>query len=480
MGTTLVPSINRLYSIFMEMIEIWAPELVVVVFLALPLFRPFIKKLWPLDGLVWLPLVALGIIIGIFPAYGFRPECLPVLVFALVYNTANLFPIISGASSRPSDSFRDRGPLLTIFVFILLSAAVMPMFAFSSRINVKAKEDSESIKVLKISSQTGDYFLRVYGTVQPDRPLILVVPPEIGSAASVDMVCTELQKKNFSVITYSSGEDNFLKLLTYGRIFKDAVVFASANEQGKALEAERRTEIEFVLSRLPAALGDTGNGNLPPLLLVGYGAGGSALAYLAGESDFISLHHNVLGVIAIESRLWSAYLPETRHVPVAPFASGMIRRHWVRFVFRLGNIRPQRVSRNGPLPGAELLNQGLPVLYLISGRALNTPQGQKPYQAVFDALRSSSGPVALAASEGAGPLDFQDYPFTHPLYSFLLPGLKGAQQSADPIGDTASIIGNFGSLLLEQAEQPEINIPPRQAINGALYVESKGLPGFRF
>ena len=469
------------------------PEAVIVFFLALPLLRPLIKKFWPLEGLTWLPLVALGIIIGIFPAYGFRPECLPILVFAVVYNMINLFPIISGASSRPNDSFRDRGPALTVFSVFLLAVVAFPMFAFSSKVDVKPKEAAEAVKVLKLNNrimgQNGifdrEYLVRIYGVAQADRPLIFIVPPEIGSVASIDLVCTELQKKDFTVVTYSFKDYDLFrkhttfypaKLLADWRVFRKAAALVSANEQGKIQEAERRKEVEFLLSRLPSLLNDTGNGNVPPVLLAGYGAGGSALAYLADDNSFVSAYDNVRGVVAIEGRLWSSYLPAPRKVRATRMGRGIIQRQWTNMVNRFNNMRPQQVSRSGPLPGAELSGRGLPVLYLVSGRALDSSQGQEPYQAVFDVLRSGSGPVAIAAIEGAGPLDYQDYPLTHPVYSFLLPGMKGAQWSADPIGDTAGIIGNFASLLLEQAE---INPPPRQAISGRLYVESRGLPGFR-
>jgi len=482
----------------MEVVEIWVPELIIIVFLALPLLRPFFKKLWPLDGLIWLPLIALGISIGIFPAYGFRPECLPILIFAVVYNIVTLFPIISGASSRPNDSFRDRGPALTVFTFILLSAVSVPMFAFSSKVDVKPKDAPEAFKVVKLNNrimgQDGifdrEYFMRVYDAAQANSPIIFVVPPELGSVNSIDLVCAELQKKHFTVVTYSYKDYNLFRknavfypaqLLSYWRVFRKAAVLVSANERGKAREAERRKEVEFLMSKLPSLLNYTGNDNVPPVLLAGYGAGGSALAYLADESSFMSTYSAVRGVVAIESRLWSSYLPASRNPPAFPTNGGVVRRYWANIVNRLDNMRPQRVSRSGPLPGAELSGRGLPVLYLVSGRALDTSQGQKPYQAVFDTLRFGSGPVAIAAIEGAGPLDYQDYPLTHPVYSFLLPGLKGAQQSAalqgtDPVGDTAGVMGNFASFLLEQAE---IGSLPRQAISGRLYVESKGLPGFR-
>ena len=459
----------------MEIVEIWVPELMAVAFLALPLLRPFYKKLWAVEGLAWLPLLALGIVVGLFPAYGFRPECVPMLTFALIYNFVHFAPLVSGMFARSNDSFRDRGAVFTVFAFILLSAATVPMFAFSSR--VEAPADSETVSVVRVNR---DYSLRIYGPIQTNRPLVFLVPPEWGSNASVEMVCAELQKKRFTVVTYfAQGKNNLTKPLAYWRVFRNAAVFVSANEKGKAMEAQRRTELELLLPRLPSLL-NYSDDDFPPLLLAGYGAGGSALAYLAGESGFISRSTNVRGVVAIESRLWSAYLPEVRTVPPVPVVfgvRGVVVRYWAGIVNYFKNLQPQQVVRSGLLPGAGLAQPGLPVLYLVSGRALDLPEGQKPYQAVFDTLRSSSGPAAIAALEGAGPFDYQDYPLTHPIYSYLLPGKENPRQiSEDPIGDTASIIANFASILWEQAE---ISSLPRYAISGSLYAESKGLPGFR-
>jgi hypothetical protein len=472
--------------------EIFIPEAVIVLFLALPLLRPFIKILMPLDGLMWLPPIALGMTLGLFPAYGFRPECLPILIFAFIYTVFSLLHF--------KESFRIKGSLLTVCTIILLSVAAAPMFIFPPRVYVKL-EGAEAVKVAKISNRIAgphgtynrSYSLLMYGTVQADRPLIFLVPPEIGSAASVNLICTELQKHNYTVVTYSRKENiPFridksgwirsvfpVRLLRYWLVSGKTAGLASVNEQGKKLETERRTEIEFLLSRLPAFVDETGNGRLPPFLLAGYGAGGSALAYLAGENEFISRHTNVLGVAAIESRLWSSYLPVPRSIIETPVDDNIVLRYWTIVVNYFNSIRPQGISRSGPLPGDGNSDNGLPVLYLISGRALDSPQ--KSYQAVFDALRSGSHPVALAAIQRAGPLDYQDYPVTHPLYSFFLRGQKGAQKNTDqrhedPVSDTAAIISNFTSFLLNRSKG---TTPNRHSINGSLYVESKGLPGFR-
>jgi len=465
----------------MEIVETWVPELVAVVFLVLPLLRPFIKRLWHLDGLLWLPLIALAILIGIFPAYGFRPECLPMLIMALILSIANVVPFALGAS-RSYDSFHDRRPFRAAGALILVVAAAVPMFAFSSRVNVMAKGEPVPVEEVKISHSTGDYFLRIYGEVQANRPVILLIPPEIGSSTSINLVCAELYKNNYTVVTYFFRDGDpvrrFLsfpaKLFRHWRILRMATVFASVHEQGKLLEDERRAEVELLLSVLPW------NDNLPPMFLVGYGAAGSALAYLAGENGFASRYNAVQGVVAIESRLWSSYLPEPRVAGVIPVADTKLRIYWAIISNYLNSMKPQRVSRSGPLPSdasnAESSERKIPVLYLTSGRALDASKGQRPYQAVFDTLRSGSGPVVFAAIDGAGPLDFQDYPLTHPAYSFLFPGLKGAQKSDNPVEDTANILNNFASALLEQADYKQ---PPRLPVNGLLYVESKGLPGFR-
>jgi hypothetical protein len=467
--------------------EIWGPEVLIIFFLVLPLFRPYFKTLWSSDGLGWLPLIALFITFLIFPAYGFRPECIPVLILCLSFSVASIV-------SQFNDTFLNRRPLLTFIEVVLLIAAAIPMFVFSPK--VYNEPDAESVQMIKINSAEvsagvlgREYFIRVYGKVLPTRPLIFLIPPEIGSAASVNLVCTKLQEKGFTVVTYSrKGYDPALideggrkhpaspiKLLEYLRIYNKATINVSANEQGKTLEAERWADIEFLIPRLPALLGSAENELLPPLMLVGYGAGGSALARGTG---YAFRHFNVIGIVAIESQLWSSYLPEPRNTPENSLTEGFFQRFWSSI-----NMQSRLVNRTGSLP-----DPGFPLLYLISGRALDSEKGQKMYQAVFDCIRKGEGnnstrynssPVALAIVKGAGSLDYQDFPLTHPLYSYLFPGQKDAEKNENPVGDTANIISNFAALLLDQSGQTGINKPSLQTISSRLYVESIGFSAFR-
>ena len=435
--------------------EIWIPEVLVVLFLVIHIIRPQIKKLWSLEGLVWVPLIVLGITVGIFLAYGIRPECIPMLVFTSFLSLANIRLFISSIKSRSVDSFYDKNIFITIFSFVILCAVSAPMFVFSPKEYDSINTDATDIKIIKLSDieRKRDYFLKFYGPdqeMQPgrpalpadrpalsaDRPLIFIVPPDLGSAASIDLICHGLYEKGFTVITYSrEGYDSplttenrtkhfssFSRLFSYWKIFFKNSDQNIVNEQGTAMVKDRSEDIEFLLPKFTEFIKD----DIYPLLLVGYGAGGSALAY-------ISDYKNVIGVIAISDNEL--------------------------------NLQQGMFSQK----------RNFPVMYLVSGRALEL-KNENSYQAVFNKFYSDSGPAAIAAIESAGAFDYQDFSVTHPVYSFLFSGKKNVKKSKNPISDTAGLICNFASFLLERNGHKTL---PHQEIDGSLYVESKGLPGLR-
>jgi hypothetical protein len=488
-----------------------------------------------LDGLVWLPLLALGICVGLFPAYGFRPECFPLLVFALVRTIVDIPALASSAASRPNDDFRDRGPLLTMLAIVLLAALALVMVVFSPRTDDGLTVEGVQMRKIRDGTHGRDFVLRVYGPKEaeqpgpeiaaddmeiyalnvpsagnsgppPARPVIFLIPPEAGSIAVVDLVCAALRDRGFTVITYSrKGFDSPLvdengrkqrfaspiRLRASWRVFRQGTALAAVNEQGKVLEAERRADIEFLLPRIPALL-DTAPARQPytqrsggetPLFLAGYGAGGGALAYLADDPAFVSRHGNIRGIVAVESRLFSAFRSDPLPPPQVPSDARWFSRTWQLF----DGLKARRVTGLGALP-----RPGFPTLYLVSDRALAASFGEKllqnPYRAVWETIRAFNGPVVLAAFDGAGPLDYCDYPLTHPIYSILFPGRnKDAKKSANPIQDTVNLIGNFAVMLLEQEAAnsadtppaaPLFTIPVHQPLNGGVYIERKGLPNF--
>jgi hypothetical protein len=523
--------------------EIWMPECVAAGFFFLYLVRPFIKGLWALDGLVWLPLLGLGIAIGLFPAYGFRPECIPFLVFASVCNCINVSALMFSATSRRNDDFRDWNPFCTILALGFLLASFFVMVAFPPAIPSALVSDGVESKKIHNKARNRDYFVRVYGPVpaagvSPDsepvnggiRPLIFLIPPEAGSISAVDRVCAGLRDRGFTVVSYSrrgfdlpaTGENgrrhgrrqgrryrvSLARLNALWRAFQDGTVFTKANVQGAALEAERMEDIAFLLPRIPALAEQAADPELAektPLLLAGYGAGGSALTlFAAADGEFSSRFSNVKGIVTVESRFWSMYRSEPPVFPALPNRAPWHLRLKRAVTQWLSGFKRQRVTGFGEFPWP-----GVPVLCLVSDRAMafsggaEGPLGDNPYRALLETLRDSSGPAALVAIKGAGPLDYCDYPLSHPLYSFMFPGAeKNAAQGAALPADTASIICNFAVMALGRetaaltggtdgdgfaaateppalaAPEPPLAMPAQRGTNADVYVETWGLPDF--
>jgi hypothetical protein len=474
------------------MSEIWLPELIIASFLSLYFIRPFIKGLWSLDGLVWLPLLSLGITLGLFFAYGFRPECIPLLLFEIVLNIANIPALAFSAASRQNEDFRDWSPFFTVSAIALLGVVFLIMFAFSPKVPPGLIDTGVIVRKIRDEAQKRDYFLRIYGHDQDggQRPLIFLIPPEAGSIGAVDRICAGLRDRGFRVVSFSrrgfdfpasdeKGRPHFVSpagIRAMWQAFRQGTVLAKANEQGKDLETERLRDIEFLLPRVSALAGDPARE--APLFLVGYGAGGSALILLSASADFTGRFDHVKGVVAVESRLWSLYRSDPPVFPEAPAGAPWPVRFRMGITRRLAGLKARRVSGPGPLP-----QSGVPLLALVSDQALSNrvsggQSAKNPYLPFLEILGRPY--AALAAIEGAGPLDYTAYPSSHPLYSFMFPGLnQDSKKSADPLADTAGIITNFVVMLLKgEPVSGSPRIPARQTIDADVYIRTWGLAEF--
>jgi hypothetical protein len=431
--------------------EIWIPEIIITIFIIIFLVRPFIKKLWPLDGLVWLPVLALIISIGMFPAYGFRPELIPLLVFEFVLTIITIPLLISSAFSIPNDNFRDWNPIFSVLALILMTGALAVMFIFSPKVPPGLTSEGVEIRSIRDEKRNLIYFVRIYaagGENSGAAPRIFLIPPEAGSIPAVDRVCAALRDRGFTVVSYSRrgldfpavGEKNRRYLVSPGKIraywqaFRQGTELKKANDLGKALEVERLRDLEFLLPRtLEAAK--------TPLFLAGYGAGGTAAVLFAGNAGLSRRFPQLRGLIAVESRFWSAYRSDPPALPQIPEGAPWYLRFRIEAARWFAGLKPRRITGfEAPPPS------GVPLLALISDRARNgNPDTQEPYRALLETLRRTPA-GELASLTGAGPLDYSVYPLSHPLYSFLFPGLSDpaqAKRSADPIGGTADVICNF-------------------------------------
>ncbi|MDR1024191.1 MAG: hypothetical protein LBL56_00575 [Treponema sp.] len=449
--------------------EIWIPELLSSLFMFIFLVRPLFKGLWPLDGIAWFPILALGTAVVIFPAYGFRPECIPLAAVHLLITLMNLNPLLIGAQRHAG--FHEQGVLFTVLSigFLVLSTALALWFA-------PVLQDPVNPRNLTLQGPGGAgspvYTLHIFeGGDSPEsgedspggRPLIFLVPPEFGRLNAVDRLCAALGRQGFTVISYTSSASGPPgRLFRLWRAFHSGTKSKKANDLGRALETEKKAEIDFVLTYLKENLASLAPGvNGDAVFLAGWGAGGSALAYLcaapeqnspgpregvpgrmaamtASAAAAAKPAYGALGLVVVEGRFWSSWVPASP--PPAAESSNAFFAFLAGVRTWLGRFRPARIEGPGTPP-----QPAIPTLYLVSDRALDEGGKQQSYAATFAALRNSGAPAILAALEGAGPLDYSDFPVEYPLYTALLPG-RGENSGADR-GDyperSAALIARF-------------------------------------
>jgi hypothetical protein len=491
------------------MVELIILEALVFFFLLLPLIRPLAKKLWPMDGLVWLPVLALGITVGLFPAYGFRPECIPLLLYTVIFNIINIPQVLSLIGRMQNDDFREWHPGLTAFLtgFLVLVTAVGIYFLPGGKTALTG--EGVSSLVVYDEERNNKYFLRVYGhagtnsgesAASPDafsplgtrpesalRPALLVVPPITGSILMVDRLCASLRDGGFTVISYSRLDFDFPAVDEDGKLWKPPLtnmpdLFRSytggrfseaANNTGRVLETERREDIRFLLDLIRQNHGIPGYAEPPGnrtdwerVFAAGYGAGGSALLSLTGKNTALR------GIIAIESQLLSVYRGnEPLPAPEPPQNANWFQSLWAGISAWAADAGSHKITGIGAVPNPEA-----PLCFIVSDQVQNVKHQNGRYGALIRVFRTTTAPVILAAVSGAGVLDYSDAPEKYPIYSVLFSGQgRKAWSRADCVPGTTALIINFAASVLERENTdggPSLSRKPLDV--ESLHLESRG------
>ncbi|MDR0387972.1 MAG: hypothetical protein LBH57_08025, partial [Treponema sp.] len=456
------------------------------------LIRLFIKRLWNLEGLVWFPVLSLGIIIALFPAYGFRPECVPLLAYGFACVCFNLPALFSLLNHGRGIDLQRWNPVLRAILLVLLVPILGIAVFFAPSPDSVLPAPGVTTVTLRDEERGEELFLRIYGAYDGGnarsgtrvlKPLLMLIPPVSGSVTVIDRVCGELRDAGFTAVTYSRrgfdspavGPEGKKYGLAPGgrmRLFRAESrggVSVAANAVGRSLEEGRRWDITFLLgqirrNRLRAASGAYEeaitaalNGtDLSTVFLAGYGAGGAAILELTGSPDFTARYPMVKGVIAVESPLLSVLTGEEAPAVPPPHDNRFIA-IWTGIRSRIAALRPRKIAGIGEVP-----RPGVPVCFIVSGRALEPRHRNGRYAAIFRVFRAAGGPAVLAAASGAGPLDYSDIPEKYPVYTVLRPGGVAfppwgpAQETHGP-GETAALINNFAAVIMASglAEGPE-------------------------
>ena len=460
--------------------ELWIPVFFIIVFLFLALIRPWIKTLVFQAGIVWLPLAAFIISIGLFPAYGFRPEVLPLVVYTGVLTLAHLPFMYSRRLKRGAGSsdLSKKRPLQGFIGIVLLVFCSSLIFFFSPLEYAESETNAAYSLVFSDRNRNIDFDVKVFGGERGPRPLLILSPPVFGAPA-LDRVCVELKERGFTVLAFTRRGGNAAEVLTFIRALARGTKSASGNAAGKSLEDAKLGDFSFILDQISRNPGLGGEIRLfdiaspGDIFLGGYDVSSGSAILLAGRDDFIQYWPQVKGIIAVEPRLWSLYRAEERSLEILPPESSWFKSVSSGLARWFSGLRPKRITGLAEIPAL-----GIPVLFLVSDRILEKASGH--YEAIYACLGSAKKISVLAARSGAGPFDYAGFPSWYPLVSFLWRGRAHIPEEVNrrrAAPETAQIISNFASLLLEAGipggGSSRSVLPSRASLPRDTYIETR-------
>ncbi|MDR2510216.1 MAG: hypothetical protein LBC77_06190 [Spirochaetaceae bacterium] len=404
-------------------------EILIAFFLFMPLCRPYLKSFAMIDGFAWFPPIALLCTAALFPAFGMRPECLPLLVYAVICNIINTRSLSASISKLRYSADAERSPVYFVIMLICLVAAVGIAVYFLPYAEARLVDTAREFRVISASNQN-EYTVRVYDVQEgsgsrDDVPFVLVVPPAAGSIQAVDKVCGALSKEGVTAASFSrlgfdipavsvSGRGVYPKPEMLFKFFTSIAGKKNARmiESGAYFENERIVDIEYITGLLKAEYGAR------PFFIVGYGAGGSALALLASSVPFVSAHPMLRGGVMVESRLNSLY-----------DSSGAVK---------------------------QALPETLIPLASVSALADEDMEGGAYYAALYAFIKQNEDLVTRISFPGIGRADFSDVPEKYPVIAALLHGKgKRAWSDMDCVQLTARVIMDFVDAQMELFEDAE-------------------------
>jgi len=420
-------------------------EFIVGALLFVSVARPFFRLFRGIDGINVLPGVALLLCVASVPAFGFRPELLPLFLIALgatFFSLPRLADIVRGLRV---DDYGERS--LPAAVLKALALIICVGFAIRFQPDPAAGADASAAFTEGLTAVDGSrgaaVRLRILRPESGDEdarfPVVVVAPPILGSMGMVDAFAGALAGRgNFVVVLSRPGVDvpavdssggfalpradaafGAVSSLFWGHRWKFAA------DRGAALEAERLADLSFAAAYATAAAerGERAFSRADPsnLALVGFGAGGSAALYAASGPDAGKYR----AAVAIEPALLS--LRSVRADGTAD-VSGV-----ARLRARLGI---ERVA----LPGASegIPSASIPVLMLLSDRIQDVRFRDGRYAGAIRVLRAADGTGVIASFRGAGPAAYSDVPSEHPVYGFFSPPYEREERDAGYYAERAA------------------------------------------
>ncbi|GAB1482285.1 hypothetical protein MASR2M78_11000 [Treponema sp.] len=437
----------------------------IFIFLLLSILRPYVRSFSRIEGFLVLPALSLLICIGIFPAFGFRPEILPLALFSLllfIFSIPSLFDLIRGLRT---DAYGERPIVLVAVSLIFLILVSSFALIYTPRVDFRKNKEEKAITSawsthIPVENQATniyvDLFLPKTGDQDARYPLIILSPPLSASIDMVDPLVNALLGHGFMVLRYSRAgldfpslsEAAFKKFPSLSRLrkalstFIAGTTFSFAALDGAEVEEMRRLDLVYLSSYIHSAAEqrEAPFNRVDPsrLVLVGFGPGGSAgLLMAASEAE-----GNLAAVVAIESVLYSTLASKPDKTDITEERT-RIDEVWHRISRFFGNFKIQLITGTGEVPAARI-----PSLFICSDRLGQTASRDSRYAGTLRASRMASDKSALAYVEGASLFAYSAIPETYPVYEAFARGLQDRKgSSAYYVDKAATLIANFASAL---------------------------------
>jgi hypothetical protein len=428
------------------MTELIIVESIIGIFLLLHIVRPYINAFQEADGFVFFPVAALLCCIAMIPAYGARPECLPLFLFTAAYNIfyfPSVAAIISGLKKRPVQD--DSLPLSFLATTVLILSLVVAFHFAPSEEQPNSNAQKTQFTVSDSARGNIELFVSYYQGNRND--LILVTPPVTMPLSMIEDICFALSRAGYKILAFSrprfdnSAIDEKGKSveLSINKKTNRYIRAASGVKNIKMIQlqrddaAEREADIRFLLSAL----------NTEPLLkeiiphyenifLLGYGAGGAASIELSGDGNFLQANPAVKAVAAIESIVLCDF-SERKYEPgknILRNIGGMFGRFFKKPALQMENIPHPKI----------------PVLF-VAGDGAQGKNRYSRYTAVVQTMLESESPFLFASINGIHATDFSALPRKYPVFTLFFKGKKeGVWPGEDTTSNTAGYIASFFSL----------------------------------
>ncbi len=456
-------------------------ELIIAAVLFLAIIRPFVKGFQGIEGIAALPLIALVASIAVFPAYGLRPEFLPLFALSFIMFLGSIPRLVDVLRHLRTDDFGESRFVRLVVGFLFLGAVTAFAVMYAPKTDREA-EPRYRETLIRDDIRDVELTLRWYAADHdddsPGRPFILIAPPFSGSVSVMGGLCAELSERGFLVATFSRVGADFPAYLPGGRrayppigtFINGAIAtlggrrLAYAARIGSAMERERAADIAFLVKqvRTAALRGEAPYTYADPgrFIVAGFGVSGAAATIYAASAEASS----IAAAIAVEGPMLSALQGEgpdgTKPAganAVSSWMADLSSRLWI-----------ERIIGTGAVPAPIV-----PTLFLLSDHVREPKTRDDRYATVLRALRTAKAPSALASIDGAGPFDYTDVAQEYPVYTALMPGLN--KRPTDPeaiIKRTAALVTNFVDTSVPQTDGA-LRLQ-RTALGGGIQIEAGG------